>query len=73
MREILGDWLANEMRDAAMQPGGRTRLASASELWDKAHALLEEADSVNLDMKQTLTIIFDAIRKHCTLIAPEPQ
>jgi len=72
-REILGDWLANEMREAAMQPGGRTRLASASELWDKAHALLEEADSVNLDMKQTLTIIFDAIRKHCTLIAPEPQ
>jgi DNA polymerase-3 subunit delta' len=68
-REILNDWLANEMREAAMQPGGRSRLASATELWEKAGALLGEADSVNLDMKQTLTVIFDAIRKHCALIA----
>lgn len=68
-REIIGDWLAGEMRDAAMQQGGRLRLASASELWEKAHALLDEADSVNLDMKQTLTVIFDAIRKHRALSA----
>jgi DNA polymerase-3 subunit delta' len=68
-REILGDWLASEMRDAAMQKGARRRLASATELWEKAGALLGEADSVNLDMKQTLTVIFDAIRKHCALIA----
>ncbi|WP_240549693.1 AAA family ATPase [Devosia salina] len=68
-REILNDWLAGEMRDAAMQPGGRRRLASATELWEKAGALLGEADSVNLDMKQTLVVIFDAIRKHCALIA----
>jgi len=63
-REILTDWLAGELREAAMQPGARMRLASATELWDKAHALLEEADSVNLDMKQALVVIFDAIRKH---------
>lgn len=68
-REILNDWLAGEMQDAAMQAGGRSRLASATELWEKAGALLGEADSVNLDMKQTLTVIFDAIRKHCALIA----
>lgn len=68
-REILGDWLATEMREAAMQPGARRRLASATELWEKAGALLDEADSVNLDMKQTLVVIFDAIRKHCALIA----
>jgi DNA polymerase-3 subunit delta' len=68
-REILDDWLAGEMREAAMQPGARRRLASATELWEKAGALLGEADSVNLDMKQTLTVIFDAIRKHCALIA----
>ena len=68
-REILGDWLAAEMREAAMQPGARRRLASATELWEKAGALLDEADSVNLDMKQTLVVIFDAIRKHCALIA----
>ena len=68
-REILGDWLASEMREAAMQPRARRRLASATELWEKAGALLDEADSVNLDMKQTLVVIFDAIRKHCALIA----
>lgn len=68
-REMLGDWLASEMRDAAMQPGARSRLASATDLWDKAHALLGEADSVNLDMKQTLVVIFDAIRKHCAMTA----
>ncbi len=68
-REILNDWLATEMREAAMQPGARRRLASATELWEKAGALLGEADSVNLDMKQTLVVIFDSIRKHCVLSA----
>ncbi len=68
-REILNDWLAIEMRDAAMQSGLRRRLASATELWEKAGALLGEADSVNLDMKQTLVVIFDSIRKHCALSA----
>lgn len=68
-REILADWMAAEMREAAMQKGARRRLASATELWEKAGALLDEADSVNLDMKQTLVVIFDAIRKHCALIA----
>ncbi|ODT80299.1 MAG: hypothetical protein ABS76_16540 [Pelagibacterium sp. SCN 64-44] len=68
-REILNDWLAAEMREAALQPEQRRRLASATELWEKAGALLGEADSVNLDMKQTLAVIFDAIRKHCALSA----
>lgn len=68
-REILNDWLATEMREAAIQSGARWRLASATDLWEKAGALLGEADSVNLDMKQTLVVIFDAIRKHCALIA----
>ncbi|ODT73023.1 MAG: hypothetical protein ABS75_02120 [Pelagibacterium sp. SCN 63-23] len=68
-REILNDWLATEIRDAAMQAGQRRRLASATELWEKAGALLGEADSVNLDMKQTLAVIFDSIRKHCALSA----
>jgi DNA polymerase III subunit delta' len=66
-REILDDWMATEMRDAATSGHDRRRLASATELWDKAHALLNEADSVNLDMKQTLVVIFDAICKHCAL------
>lgn len=69
-REMLADWLADEARNAAMQPGARMRLASANELWDKAHALFAEADSINLDMKQTLVAIFDAIRKHIDRTAP---
>lgn len=71
-REILNDWLADEIRGAAMQSGARGRLASATELWEKAGALLGEADSVNLDMKQTLMVIFDAIRKHVALFHSVP-
>ncbi|SFC08311.1 AAA family ATPase [Devosia psychrophila] len=72
-REMLDDWLADEARNAAMQPGARMRLASANELWDKAHALFAEADSISLDMKQTLVAIFDAIRKHvATTVSAEP-
>ena len=59
-----------------MQPQARMRLASANELWDKAHALFTEADDINLDMKQTLVAIFDAIRKHVSLtasVSSEPQ
>lgn len=68
-REILGDWMTDEARSAAMHPNDRRRLASATELWEKAGALLDEADSVNLDMKQTLVLIFDLIRKHRALSA----
>jgi DNA polymerase-3 subunit delta' len=72
-REMLDDWMADEARNAAMQPGARMRLASANELWDKAHALFAEADGINLDMKQTLVAIFDAIRKHvATTVSIEP-
>jgi DNA polymerase III subunit delta' len=69
-RELLDDWIAREARNAAMHSGNRMRLASANELWDKAHALLEEVDSINLDMRQTLVAIFDAIRKHQSLTVP---
>ncbi len=71
-REILDDWLAGEIRAAAMQSGQRARLASATELWEKAGALLGEADSVNLDMKQTLVVIFDTIRKHVAVFHSVP-
>jgi DNA polymerase-3 subunit delta' len=66
--------MADEARNAAMQPHNRRRLASANELWDKAHALFADADSINLDMKQTLVAIFDAIRKHVAMtVSTEPQ
>ena len=68
-REMLDDWIADEARNAALPPLDRRRLASANELWDKAHTLFAEADSINLDMKQTLVVIFDAIRKHVSMTA----
>ena len=45
-------------------PGARRRLASANELWDKAHALFAEEESLNLDARQSLVVVFDAIRHH---------
>lgn len=71
-REMLDDWIADEARMAAMSGGNRMRLASANELWDKAHALFADADDINLDMKQTLVAVFDAIRKHAALTIPSP-
>jgi len=71
-REMLDDWMADEARNAAFQPANRMRLASANELWDKAHALFKDADDINLDMKQTLVSIFDAVRKHAALTTSSP-
>ena len=69
-REMLDDWMADEARNAALQPGARMRLASANALWDKAHSLFADADAINLDMKQTLVALFDAIRKHVSTTNP---
>jgi DNA polymerase-3 subunit delta' len=69
-REMVRDWLAVEARHAA-EAGleARRRLASATELWDKADLMFAEADEYNLDPRQTLVAIFDAIRKHALLTA----
>jgi DNA polymerase-3 subunit delta' len=64
-RDLILGWLANEAREAAAAgPAARSRLASASELWEKALAMFEDADTYNLDARQTLVALFDAIRKH---------
>ena len=64
-RDMLFDWMADETRAAALSgTEGRRRLASVQELWDKARLSLADADAYNLDMRQTLVGIFDAIRKH---------
>ncbi|MBN9314494.1 MAG: AAA family ATPase [Devosia sp.] len=69
-RDIIADWIANAARSAAAS-GDRARLASANELWDKAWLSLADADEYNLDMRQTLVAILDAIRKHHQLsLAP---
>ena len=75
-RDMLNDWIAQEAvlaaTDAATS-GDRARLASANELWDKARLSLADADEYNLDMRQTLVALFDAIRKHQQLsVVPSP-
>ncbi len=76
-REMLIGWVANEARAAATAgPGARNRLASATDLWDKAHAVFADADAYNLDARQTLVSIFDALRQHARLhmhLAPDGQ
>jgi DNA polymerase-3 subunit delta' len=62
-KQMLLDWIAEEARIAA-QSGGKPRLASAGELWEKANALFADAEEYNLDARQTLISLFDAIRRH---------
>lgn len=62
-RDLINDWIAAEARSAATS-GDRPRLASVNDLWDKARLSLADADEYNLDMRQTLVAILDAIRKH---------
>lgn len=64
-RGLINEWMLRETKRAAL--GGttaRNRLASATKLWDKTQALLIDADTYNLDAKQTLVSIFDALRQH---------
>ncbi|HTJ56860.1 MAG TPA: AAA family ATPase [Devosiaceae bacterium] len=64
-KEMIVDWLAAEARDAALAgPEARRRLASANDLWDKAHSLFADEETLNLDARQTLVAVFDAIRSH---------
>jgi DNA polymerase-3 subunit delta' len=71
-RDMLDDWIAAAATDAATS-GDRARLASANELWDKAQLSLADADEYNLDMRQTLVALLDAIRKHQLLsVTPTP-
>jgi DNA polymerase-3 subunit delta' len=71
-RDIVVDWLAAEAKAAAFS-GASARLASANELWDKAVALFADTDEYNLDLRQTLAIVFDAIRQHAKVhLVAEP-
>ncbi|HVY52882.1 MAG TPA: AAA family ATPase [Devosia sp.] len=70
-REMAQDWIAGEARQAALS-GRKARLASATTLWDKATALFADAEEYNLDARQTLISVMDAIRRHAQthLLAP---
>jgi DNA polymerase-3 subunit delta' len=65
-KQMLLDWIAGEARNAA-QSGAKPRLASAGELWEKANALFADAEEYNLDARQTLISLFDAIRRHAQI------
>jgi len=69
-RDMLNDWIAAAATEAATS-ADRARLASANELWDKAQLSLADADEYNLDMRQTLVALLDAIRKH-QLLSVQP-
>lgn len=62
-QDLIREWLAEEAKQAA-RAGQRFRLASANDLWDKASALFTDAEIYNLDRRQTLVSVFDAIRDH---------
>lgn len=63
-REVLTDWLAQEVRQSA-QSVQRKRLASATQLWDNAQTAIADADTYNLDARQMLVSLFDDVLKHC--------
>ena len=64
-REMIDNWLADEARrHAGAGVAGRFALASVNQLWEKAHALFADADSLNTDTRQTLIAVLDAIREH---------
>lgn len=64
-QDIIRDWMAAEAAHAARAgAAARFRLASANALWDKANALIADADIYNLDRRQTLVAVFDLIRDH---------
>ncbi len=68
-RDLILDWMATEGADAA-RSGDRAKLASITALWEKAGALFADTAELNLDARQTLTVIFDAIRRHVRISVP---
>lgn len=62
-REMVLDWIAAEARNAA-ETRVPARLASAGTLWDKATAAFADAEEYNLDARQALVGVLDAIRRH---------
>ncbi|HVW91073.1 MAG TPA: AAA family ATPase [Devosia sp.] len=73
-RDLIDGWLLTEARAAAIAgPMARARLASANELWDKAHLLFADQETLNLDARQTLVAVFDAIRSHAQKTAPAAE
>jgi len=64
-REVITDYLAQEARRAA-ETGqeGRIYLASLTELWDNTLDRFADANTFNLDARQTLVTVLDSIQRH---------
>lgn len=69
-QDLLRDWIADRAREAIRPGVSRLQLASANELWEKANALFADADIYNLDRRQTLVAVFDALRDHARATVP---
>jgi DNA polymerase-3 subunit delta' len=67
-QDLIRGWIAGEATSAA--PAGGTRLASANELWEKADAAFADAEEFNLDARQTLIGVLDAIKRHVQRTLP---
>jgi len=64
-RELVRDWIAIEAEHAATSKAADPRrLASATQLWEKANARFSDADIYNLDPRQTLMSVLDDIKHH---------
>ncbi len=75
-REMALNWIYEENHRAAYaKPLDKKRLASANQLWDQTNTLFSSTDTYNLDARQTLISVFDAIRTHAraTMEIPAPQ
>jgi len=69
-QDLLRDWIADQARETARAGASRLQLASANALWEKANALFADADIYNLDRRQTLVAVFDALRDHARKTTP---
>lgn len=81
-REMLLDWIADEAKMLAVlgaavageseNAQSKVRLASANLLWEKANKLFINADTYNLDLRQSFLILLDDISNHAQLTAATP-
>jgi DNA polymerase III subunit delta' len=71
-RDMLFDRIAARAEETARAGTRGNRLASVSELWDKAVSLFANAETYNLDMVETFVILLDAIRAESLVAAANP-
>ncbi len=71
-RDMLLDHIAAKAQEKARAGENGNRLASPTELWDKAVPLFATAETYNLDMVETFVILLDAIRAENPVASSNP-